>query len=656
MQLDESDPFFNYRATNFLVNNGIEEYFQWHDEDSWYPVGRNISETSQVGLHITAAFLYKIFGAGTTLYEFTILFPVVIGSLTCIVIFALVRKIAGVTPGLFASLFFAVSPLIIARSSIGWFKSEPLGLFYGLLSLYLLFSALQAKDHRVSFLKLIGAGLFLGFGISSWGGTLFFVIPLSLFIIAIPFLRKDHSFLIWAIPLFVASTIAVGFVVRPSLNFSVGLGGFALIGPAVFLVILILVQKISGSTTKRRNSYIFLAAFLIVIFTLVFSDVIPFPQSSRYLQVINPFYEIEDPVYLTITEHAAPSITLILFSLSILIPFAIFGAWHIIKQKIKKSGTDFIKNEMVFFVLCFGIIGIYVGSTMSRLLIFSSLSVIILSSIGVTVLISYLLKKNNFEQTSFYLAILIILLIIPTFFPSNTNWLNVSNQPSDILTGFSQLETASDDWLQALSWIKNNTSTDDVVVAWWPHGYWITTLGERKTIADGATFPEPPNIKKTAELFLSTPEKSYDILKEFDADYVIISWTGKKLEQSNSKEHYQFILGGDMSKIKGIISIAEKDPKEFLQNNKALNSNFWENTLLGKMIPFKPATQVKIQDSAEENNPAYRVLYEKRIDYDSQNNQPLKLVYVSPSFERKDPGSVLAVLVYEVNDQYKDMS
>ncbi len=653
MELNGLDPFFNYRATNFLVNNGIEEYFQWHDEDSWHPVGRNISETSQVGLHITAAYLYMIFGMGLTLYEFTILFPVVIASLTCIVIFAMVRKIAGVTPGLFASLFFAVSPLIIARSSIGWFKSEPLGLFYGLLSLYLLFSALQAKDHRVSFLKLIGGGLFLGFGISSWGGVMFFVIPLSLFIIAIPFLRKDHSFLIWAMPLFVASTIAIGFLVRPGLNFSIGLGGFALIGPAVFLVILILVQKISSNRSKRRNSFIFLAAFLIIIFALVFSDVIPFPESSRYIRVINPFYEIEDPIFSTVSEHQAFSITKILFAVSILIPFAVIGVWYIFKQKIEKTGKHFIKNEMMFFVLCFGIVGIYVGFALSRLLIFSALSVIILSSIGVAFLISYLLKRKNFEQSSFYLALLVIVLILPTFFPSDTNWVNVSNQPPAILTGLSHLETPSDDWLHALSWIKNNTSTDAVVVAWWDYGYWITALGERKTIADGATFPEPPHIKKTAELFLSNPEKSYEILKEFDADYVMISWTGKKLEQSNSEEYYQFITGGDMSKMNAIISIAEKDPKEFLQNNKALNSNFWENTLLGKMIPFKPAAQVKIQDATKGNDSVYLILFEKRIDYGSQNDQPLKLVYASPSFDRKDPGSVLAVLVYEVNDNYE---
>ena len=47
-ELHEFDPFFNYRATEYIVNNGIDSYFEWNDELSWYPHGRNVSETSQV--------------------------------------------------------------------------------------------------------------------------------------------------------------------------------------------------------------------------------------------------------------------------------------------------------------------------------------------------------------------------------------------------------------------------------------------------------------------------------------------------------------------------------------------------------------------------------------------------------------------------------
>ena len=60
-QLFEYDPFFNFRATEYLIENGYENYFTWHDEKAWYPFGRDVSDTSQVTLHFAAAFLYQVF-------------------------------------------------------------------------------------------------------------------------------------------------------------------------------------------------------------------------------------------------------------------------------------------------------------------------------------------------------------------------------------------------------------------------------------------------------------------------------------------------------------------------------------------------------------------------------------------------------------------
>ena len=92
-ELNEFDPFFNFRATEFIVENGYDAYFKWHDDMSWHPHGRNVSETSQVMLHLTAASLYPIFNFGHSLYDFTIIFPVVFGAFTAIVVFALVMPI-----------------------------------------------------------------------------------------------------------------------------------------------------------------------------------------------------------------------------------------------------------------------------------------------------------------------------------------------------------------------------------------------------------------------------------------------------------------------------------------------------------------------------------------------------------------------------------
>ena len=87
-ELNEFDPFFNFRATEYIVENGFSEYFEWNDDKSWVAKGgRDVSATSQVMLHSTAAISYQIFGGNSSLYDFTILFPAVIGSLTVVIIF-----------------------------------------------------------------------------------------------------------------------------------------------------------------------------------------------------------------------------------------------------------------------------------------------------------------------------------------------------------------------------------------------------------------------------------------------------------------------------------------------------------------------------------------------------------------------------------------
>ena len=102
--LNEFDPYFDYRATKYIIDNGFNAYLNWHDYESWYPEGRFVPTTSQVALHLIAATAYKIFGFGSSLLDFVIMFPVIIGSLTTIVIFALVRNLAGTTAGMFAGL------------------------------------------------------------------------------------------------------------------------------------------------------------------------------------------------------------------------------------------------------------------------------------------------------------------------------------------------------------------------------------------------------------------------------------------------------------------------------------------------------------------------------------------------------------------------
>ena len=43
-------------------------------------------------------------------------------------------------------------------------------------------------------------------------------------------------------------------------------------------------------------------------------------------------------------------------------------------------------------------------------------------------------------------------------------------------------------WLDAISWMKSNVPSNNVVVAWWDYGDWLTNLGNVTTLCDNTTY------------------------------------------------------------------------------------------------------------------------------------------------------------------------
>jgi len=512
-ELNEFDPFFNYRATEFIIENGLPAYLEWNDDLSWHPYGRDISSTSQVMLHTSASVLYQIFGMGSNLHDFTIMFPVVVSSLTTIIIFALVRTIGGTTAGLFASLFFAISPIIILRGSMGWFKSEPLGLFYGLLAVYLLISGIKSDKGKISAAKIVGAGILLAFGLTSWGGIQFFILPIGLFFLALPFLRKDNKFIVWTSVIFtsVFLLVTISFE-KTGLVFISSLNGFFLIGCTTFLVACVVIRK-TISKAQLRNSLALLVGAIIAGIAIASSGLISLP-TFRYLNAANPFLITADTLVSSVSEHAPTTTDISFFFFSILMIFAGLGAWLLFQKKIIRPLN--IKGEMAAFALIIGFLGIYFSSAFVRLEVFGSISVIILSSIGISILITKILKekhKPTSTVTKFsFLAIIVVLLMVPMFYPEKLNWGNNNvGIPIVLLNSGSQLNISTNDWPHAMQWLKENTPEDAVIAAWWDYGYWIGTIGERKTLADNSTLLDW-QIRKIAAMYMSTSENAWQIL------------------------------------------------------------------------------------------------------------------------------------------------
>ena len=99
------------------------------------------------------------------------------------------------------------------------------------------------------------------------------------------------------------------------------------------------------------------------------------------------------------------------------------------------------------------------------------------------------------------------------------------------------------------------------------------------------------------------------------------------------------------------------EQKYFEYNSIIFNNYFWNETLLGKMIPFNPITyyNAELQRETPTYQPGFLPLSVQEIKFSNSKNDPLWLVYASPSFYDEKPGPMNGVFVYEINKNYSPL-
>jgi len=390
------------------------------------------------------------------------------------------------------------------------------------------------------------------------------------------------------------------------------------------------------------------------------------PSSShRYLNALNPFLTTTDPLVDSVSEHATTTQAQSFMFHSILMIFSGIGIWLIIKN-VQNKNSSFIKNDMLSFSLILGIAGVYVSSTFVRLEVFASVVVIILASLGLTALTKEFFKNRPDNKKPIgkliklpFVAGIIILLIIPMVYPVGADLFTLSKAPPTILNGGSVFTISTTDWLDSMEWIKNNTPKDAVVAAWWDYGYWISTMGERATLADNSTVATHI-IENIARMLLSNPDEAWRLLQEMQADYILVFVAGQKLPTDSPESLYTLRGGGDESKKQWFMRIAGYDESKFLHSNGSDGTDYFNNeTLLGKMFPFSPLGYVNPNNFSEQYPtyvPGTVGIYGKDIKYPSDGDGPLRLVYASSSFVEEKPGPMIGVFIYEINKEYEPAS
>ena len=123
----------------------------WVNTQQWYPGGLDMS-MSLPSLPMTAAILYSIIswlGVNVELMAFASLFPVIFGTLSCLIIYFVGKDMGGKAVGLFAALFLALAPSFLQRTALGFFDTEVLGIVGLLLFIFMFLRAVdETKSHN----------------------------------------------------------------------------------------------------------------------------------------------------------------------------------------------------------------------------------------------------------------------------------------------------------------------------------------------------------------------------------------------------------------------------------------------------------------------------------------------------------------------------
>jgi len=83
--IHEFDPYFNFRATEYLYEHGWQKFATWFDYKVWYPLGRPVGTTIYPGMQVTAVFLKRyIFGDNMSLNDICVFMPAWFGGIATV--------------------------------------------------------------------------------------------------------------------------------------------------------------------------------------------------------------------------------------------------------------------------------------------------------------------------------------------------------------------------------------------------------------------------------------------------------------------------------------------------------------------------------------------------------------------------------------------
>ena len=184
--IHEFDPWFNYRATVYLADNGWYKFSRWFDYTAWYPLGRPVGTTIYPGMQVTSVAIWNTLNAlggswAMSLNDVCCFVPAWFGVSASILLGLLTGECSkSATAGAAACMIMAIVPAHIMRSVGGGYDNESIALTAMCGTFYCWVRALRSEPDvkdgaatKGSVIFGVLTGLAYIYMVAAWGGFVF---------------------------------------------------------------------------------------------------------------------------------------------------------------------------------------------------------------------------------------------------------------------------------------------------------------------------------------------------------------------------------------------------------------------------------------------------------------------------------------------------
>uniref|UniRef100_A0A8C6JQJ2 Dolichyl-diphosphooligosaccharide--protein glycosyltransferase subunit STT3A n=1 Tax=Melopsittacus undulatus TaxID=13146 RepID=A0A8C6JQJ2_MELUD len=485
--IHEFDPYFNYRTTRFLAEEGFYKFHNWFDDRAWYPLGRIIGGTIYPGLMITSAAIYHVlhfFHITIDIRNVCVFLAPLFSSFTTIVTYHLTKELKDAGAGLLAAAMISVVPGYISRSVAGSYDNEGIAIFCMLLTYYMWIKAVKT-------------------------GSIYWAAMCALAYFYMPVLSSEHM---------------------------AALGVFGLCQIHAF------VDYLRSKLNPQQFEILFRSVISLVGFVLLTIGAVLMltgkisPWTGRFYSLLDPSYAKNNiPIIASVSEHQPTTWSSYYFDLQLLVFMFPVGLYYCFSNL----------SDARIFIIMYGVTSMYFSAVMVRLMLVLAPVMCILSGIGVSQVLSTYMKnldisrpdkKSKKQQDSTYpiknevasgmILVMAFFLITYTF---HSTWVTSEaySSPSIVLSarGGDGSRIIFDDFREAYYWLRHNTPEDAKVMSWWDYGYQITAMANRTILVDNNTWNNT-HISRVGQAMASTEERAYEIMRELDVSYVLVIFGG----------------------------------------------------------------------------------------------------------------------------------